>query len=199
MPGVVDEDLQHEAVDLRFRQRIRALRLDRVLRCHHEERIGNGVCRVADRHLALLHHLEQRRLHLRRCAVDLVREQEIREHGTEVSVERPRVRPVDSRTDEVRRHKVGRELDAVEGTAEDAGRGLDSQGLCEAGNALDQQVAAGEQAGQDPLQHLVLAGDHAPDLEEGSLQRLLRLLGLVCGRLLGLLGHASSFRDRVPQ
>ena len=79
------------------------------------------------------------------------------------------------------------------------GCGLDSQRLGETGNALDQQVAAGEQAGQDPLQHLVLSGDYPPDLEEGSLQHLLGLLGLVCGRLLGLLGHASSFRDRVPQ
>ena len=64
---------------------------------------------------------------------------------------------------------------------ENAGGGLDGQRLRETGNALDQQVAAGEQAGQDPLEHLVLAGDHAPDLEEGLLQHLFRLLGLDCG------------------
>ena len=197
--GVVDEDLQHEAIDLGLRQGIRPLGLDRILGCHHEERVGNRVRRVTDRHLVLLHHLEQRGLHLRRCAVDLVREQEVREHGTEVGVERARVRPVDPRADEVRRHEVGRELDAVEGTAEDIGGGLDGQGLGETGNALDQQVAAGEEARQDSLQHLVLSGDHAPDLEEGSLQHLLRLLRLGCGRLLGLLGHASSFRHRVLQ
>jgi hypothetical protein len=57
-------------------------------------------------------------------------------------------------------------------------------------------VAAGEQAGEHPLEHLVLPGDHASDLEEGSLQHFLRLLGLVYGRLLGAVGHASSF-DRV--
>jgi hypothetical protein len=162
-------------------------------------RNGLGTTCVADRHLVLLHHLEQRRLHLCRCAVDLVREQEVREHGAEVGVERAGVRPVDPRAHEVGWHEVGSELDAVEGSAENAGGGLDGQRLGEAGNALDQQVSAGEQAGQDPLQHLVLAGDHAPDLEEGSLQRLLGLLGLDCGRLLGLLGHASSFRGRVPQ
>ena len=103
----------------------------------------------------------------------------LREYGAEVRVEGTGVRPVDPRAHEVGRHEVRRELDAVEGSAENAGGGLDGQRLRETGNALDQQVAAGEQAGQDPLEHLVLAGDHAPDLEEGLLQHLLRLLGLV--------------------
>ena len=155
--------------------------------------------RVADRDLVLLHHLEQRRLHLCRCAVDLVREQEVREHGAEVGVEGAGVRSVDPRAYEVRRHEVGRELNAVEGPAENAGGGLDRQSLGETWHALDEEMPAGEQAGQDTLQHLVLAGDHASDLEEGSLQRLLRLLGLDCGRLLGVLGHAFSFRERATQ
>ena len=37
---VVDQHLEHEAVDLRLGQRVGALRLDRVLGRHHEERIG---------------------------------------------------------------------------------------------------------------------------------------------------------------
>ena len=85
---VADQHLQHEAVDLRLGQRIRPLGLDRVLRRHHEERIGNGMRVVADRHLVLLHDLEQRRLHLRRRAVDLVREEEVAEDGAELGVER---------------------------------------------------------------------------------------------------------------
>ena len=40
---VVDQHLEHEAVDLRLGQRIRALRLDRVLRRHHEERVRHRV------------------------------------------------------------------------------------------------------------------------------------------------------------
>ena len=72
--GVVDEDLQHEAVDLRLGQRVRALGLDRVLCGEREERVGSGEGVGADRDLPLLHHLEQRRLHLGRRAVDLVGE-----------------------------------------------------------------------------------------------------------------------------
>ena len=100
---VVDEDLQHEAVDLRLRQRIGALRLDRVLRREHEERPRHRERVVPDRHLALLHHLEQRRLHLRRGAVDLVGEEEVAEDRPELRLELAAVGPVDARADEVGR------------------------------------------------------------------------------------------------
>ncbi|MEA2228902.1 MAG: MoxR-like ATPase, partial [Solirubrobacteraceae bacterium] len=106
--GVVDEDLEHEAVDLRLRQRVGALRLDRVLRRHHEERVGHPVRRVAERDLALLHHLEQRRLHLGGGAVDLVRQQEVAEDGAELGVEGRVVGPVDTGADQIGRHQVGR-------------------------------------------------------------------------------------------
>ena len=126
---------------------------------------------MADRHLPLLHHLEQRRLHLRRRAVDLVGEQEVAEDRAELGLELRAVGPVDARADEVGRNEVGRELHALERAAEHRGRGLDRQGLRQSGNALDQDVPAGEQADEHPLEHLLLAGDHPPDLE----QRLLEL------------------------
>ena len=40
---VLDEDLEHEAVQLGFGQRIGAFLLDRVLRGQHEERVGQPV------------------------------------------------------------------------------------------------------------------------------------------------------------
>ena len=79
---------------------------------------------------------------------------------------------VHPRADEVGRHEVGRELDALEAAAEDVGDGLDGQRLREAGHALDQEVPAGEQADEDALEHLVLPGDHALDLEDGALEQL---------------------------
>ena len=170
--GVVDEHLEHEAVDLRLGQRIRALGLDRVLRRHDEERALDDVRRAADRDRLLLHDLEQRRLHLRGRAVDLVGEQEVREDRAELGVERARVRAVDARADEVGGHEVGRELDALEGAAEHARGSADRERLGEAGDALDQQVAAGEQAHEHPLEHLVLPGDHSFHLEQGCLDRL---------------------------
>ena len=109
-------------------------------------------------------------------AVDLVGEQEVAEHGPELGVERALARPVDARPDEVRRDEIRRELDARERAAEHAGRRLDRQRLREPGNALDQQVPLREQAHEHALEHRVLAGDHAPDLEQRLLEPLLRLL-----------------------
>ncbi len=69
---VGDVDAQHEAVELRFRQRISALELVRVLRREDDEPVGQRKPLALDRHLALFHRLEQRRLRLRAGAIDLV-------------------------------------------------------------------------------------------------------------------------------
>ncbi len=76
---VGDLQLEHEAVHLRLGQGVGAFLLDRVLRREHEERVGQGMRLVADRHLPLLHRFEERALHLRRRAVDLVREHDVGE------------------------------------------------------------------------------------------------------------------------
>ena len=81
---------------------------------------GSGIRRVADRDLALLHHLEQRRLDLRRSAVDLIGQQEVAEDRAELGVECALAGPVDARADEVGRHQIGGELDPRERSAEHA-------------------------------------------------------------------------------
>ena len=167
---VVDQDLEHEAVDLRLGQRVGALRLDRVLGGHDQERVGHRMGRVPERDLTLLHDLEQGRLHLRGRAVDLVREQEVAEHGAELGVEAGVVGPVDARPDEVGRHEVRRELDAVERAAEDVRGGLHRERLGQPRNALDQEMTAGQEAHEHALEHLVLARDDPPDLEQRLLE-----------------------------
>ena len=78
---VVEQDLEEEAVELRLGKLEHVAMLVRVLRRDHEERVGELVRLALDRHLPLLHRLEQRRLRARRRAVDLVREQDVREDG----------------------------------------------------------------------------------------------------------------------
>ncbi len=76
---MVDDDVEHEAIELRFRQRIGAFELDRVLRREHVERLLELIGAPLDRDAVLLHRLEQRRLRLRRRAVDLVGEHDVGE------------------------------------------------------------------------------------------------------------------------
>jgi hypothetical protein len=56
---VVDDDVEHEAIELRFRQRIGAFELDRILGRQHEERLSSGRS-GRRRDVVLLHRLEQR-------------------------------------------------------------------------------------------------------------------------------------------
>ena len=115
---VVEQHVEQEAVELGFGQRIRALELDRVLRREHEERPLDLVVMAAHGDRELLHRLEQRGLRLRRRAVDLVREQHVREqrarHERPGAPARGDVLFDDVGARDVRRHQVGRELDSLE-------------------------------------------------------------------------------------
>jgi hypothetical protein len=81
--------LQQKPVELRLGERIRSLVLDRVLRSEHRERRIERMRHAVDRHLSLGHCLEQRRLGLRGRAIDLVGEQDLREHGARVGTRSP--------------------------------------------------------------------------------------------------------------
>ena len=73
--GRIGQDLlEQEPVELRLRQRIRALLLDRVLRGDDGEAGTQLVLHAIDGDMPLLHGLQQRGLRLGWRAVDLVRE-----------------------------------------------------------------------------------------------------------------------------
>lgn len=144
--------------------------LDRVLRRHHQERVGQRESLTADRHLTLGHDLQQRRLHLGGRTVDLVGEQEVDHDRAELGVELFLALPVDAGTDDVGGHQVGSELDTRERAANDLRKRLDGQRLGDAGHTFEQHVALGQQTDQHPLHELVLAHDDALDLEDGPFQ-----------------------------
>ena len=158
-------DLQHETIELRLGQRERALMLDRVLRRHHHERLGQLVRHAGGGHLVLGHRLEQRRLHLGRRAVDLVdQHQRVEDRAFDI-FERALVGPEYGGAGEIGRHQVGRALDACERRVQPLCEKLHGARLRQPGRALDEQVAGGEQADQQAL-----GQQRAPDqagFEEG--------------------------------
>ncbi len=115
-------DAQEEAVELRLGQRVGALVLDRVLGREHEKRPLERARPPLDRHLALLHRLEQRRLRLRRSAVDLVGEQQVGEDRAGAELELGGALVEHRRAGHVGGHQVGRELDAREAERRRPGR-----------------------------------------------------------------------------
>ena len=160
---VVDEELEEEAVGLRLGQRVGALLLDRVLRRHDEEGPRELVRVAADGDLPLLHGLEEGRLDLGRGAVDFVGQDEVGEDRTLVGGEAAVLRREDHRAHDVARQQVGRELDALELDAEGGAQGLDEERLREAGHALKEDVAVGQEGDQHAFDDGILADDGAAD------------------------------------
>ena len=141
---VIHHHLEHEPVHLRFGQQVRAFLLNRVLRGHYQERIGEGVRFITDGHLLLLHRLQQRALHLGRRAVDFIGQQQVGKHRPLPRGEFPGLGVVDLRARHVCRQHVRRELDTREIHVQRLGQRLDGEGLGDARHPLQQHVAVGQ-------------------------------------------------------
>ena len=82
----------------------------------------------------------------------------------------------DLRADDVGRHQVRRELDAVELEMHRLRERLDQQRLRQPGHAAQQAVAAGEERDQDLLDDRLLADDRAAQLVPQPRREALRLV-----------------------
>ncbi len=177
---VIHAQHEHEAVQFGFWQRVGTFLLDGVLRRHDHERLRHCQCPAFEGHLPLLHHFEQRRLSLGRCAVDLVGQQQIGEYRPLAQLELLALHVVDRMAGDVAGHQVRRELDARELATEAARQGTHQKRLAQSGDTFDQHVATGDQRGQNAVDDLVLA-DH-------------RLVQFIAQRL-GQLGGTCALAD----
>ena len=159
---VTDAHAHQEPVELGLREGVRAFVLDRVLRRDDHERTLERIRVSVERDLTFLHRLEEGRLRLRRCTVDLVTEDDLREDraGTELDPALPSPDP-DAR--DVGREQVGRELDPPERAAERPGECLREHRLPDARDVLDQDVALSEKRDDAQTDGVVLALDHVLD------------------------------------
>ena len=170
--GIIDLDVEHEAVELGFRQRIGAFLLDRVLRGDDEERLGQVVGVLAGRDLTFLHGFEQGGLRLGRRAVDLVGQEDVGED-----------RPLDeaeSRGGPVRassRTMVPVMSDGIRSGVnwmrlKDTSRiwlmELTMSVLARPGTPTQEAMAAREDGGEDLLDDLGLADDDAAELSSSG-------------------------------
>ena len=131
---------EHEAIDLRFGERVRPFHFDRILRGDDVEGRLELVRLPAHRHFSFLHGLQQRGLRLGRGAVDFVGQKEVGKHRTGHEFERvPAGRlvlfdHVGARN--VRRHQVGSELDPTKFHVERSRQRPPHEGLAEARDAV---------------------------------------------------------------
>src|SRR4029078_6252814 len=160
--------------------RICAFLLDGILRREHEERSFERVTDASNRNLVLLHRLEERGLRARRRAIDLVGEDDVREHWArhEAYVPFPArgVVLAQPRSEDIGWHQVRRELDATELEADGVGQRLDEECFREAWHAAQQTMAAGEEAGEYFAPDALLADDRPANLGVETRNQFGRLL-----------------------
>ena len=158
--------------------------------CVAMTRKGSGklVHLAVDRDLALLHRLEEGGLRARRRAVDLVGEEDVREHGAgqeDVLAGLDHVHAV-----ELGGSRVRGELDALERRAEHVRDGASEQRLRASGRPLEEHVPVRERGDEQQLDRPILPDD---DLRDLGLRPLAQTREVVVP-LLHHQRHRSSFR-----
>lgn len=163
--------LEQKPVELRFRQRVGAFEFDGILRGEDEKRIGQPPRRAEQRDRLLLHGFEQRRLRLRRGAVDFVGEHDVGEDRSRMErqfTHAGRVFLKDVRAENVARHEVGRELDALEFKAEQQPERLDERGFAHAGQTFEENVSAADDADEHETVEFGSSEQNAVEFVEGG-------------------------------
>ena len=171
--------LKEEAVQLRLRQGIGAFHFDGILSRHDEERDRQIVQGIAYGYCALVHGFQEGRLRLGRGAVDLIRQDQVVEYRPRLETKEAVVLLVfrdDRRARDIRRHQVGRELNAAVPQIENFPKCLDKFGLAQARHTFEQRVSAGEQANQHAVYDGLLANDDFPQFGANVLAECLEVL-----------------------
>src|SRR6266852_6387535 len=161
--GIAHFDAHQKAVELRFRQGISAVMLDRILRGDHEKGLRQRERFAVDCDLRFVHGFEKRGLRARGGAVDFVGEDHVSENRAGTKFKIARFGIVDAHTENVAGEEGRSELDALETAMKGFCERLRESGLADAGDVFDEQVAAREQGDQRELDGVFLAVDGARD------------------------------------
>ncbi len=197
---VAQLQLDQKTVQLRFGQRVRAVKLDRILSRQHEERRRQIVPLALDRRVRLAHRLQQRRLRPGRGPIDLVGQQHVAEDRSGAKRKRAFLGVVDGRSQDVGRQQIGSELDPVELDVDRPGHRFGQRRLAHARHVLHQDRSVGQQRNHQHLDALpVAANDPGQRVDQGrnSLLGLIHVSVLRC-RWTALLRRTVGVSPPVP-
>ncbi len=165
---IPNQQLEEETIQLCFGKRIGSFLLDRILSRHDEERLLQFEPRPADRDRSFLHGFEQGGLGLRGGSIDLVRQADLRENRPPLKLkDSPAFRRLHDHVgaQNVGRHQIGSELDAIElADPAFAPSVRHQQRFAESGDALEQTVPTNKQASQNAMHNLFVADNDSANL-----------------------------------
>src|SRR5262245_61323081 len=141
-----------------------------------------------DRYLLFLHRLQDRRLGLRRRTVDLIREHHMGEYRSLFELKLAAAIGFGQNlcADDVGRHQIRCELNALEGNTEDVTQGFYQQGLAQTRYPLQQDVSAGKKGNQHLPNDIIVTDDNFSYLGLQPSKDLLKFLRL----------HQAPFLDQ---
>lgn len=161
---VAEAALHGEAIHLGLGEGVGAAELDGVLGGDDEEEVVKVVAGALDGDLALAHGFEEGGLGAWGGAVDFIGEEDVGEDGALVEFEFLGFRVEDGDAEDVGWEQVRGELDAFEGGSANGGcDGFGEGGFACARVVLQEDVAAGEEAGEDAADDGGLAVDDVAD------------------------------------
>ena len=157
--GVADGQPDHEAVELGLGEGVGARHFGGVLGADDHEGLGDGDGLAVDRHPMLLHDLEEGGLGPGGGAVELVGENDAVDDGARDDLECAVRRIVDRETGDVGRGRVRRALNSCKGEREGVCQCFGQGGLADAGDVLEEEMAAGQKGGDDGGDQVGFADD----------------------------------------
>src|SRR6266851_3880352 len=161
--GIAHFDAHQETVELRFRQRIGAVMLDRILRGDDEKGLWKRERFAVHGDLRFVHGFEKSGLRARRGAVDFVSENDVGENRAGTKFKFARLGIVDADAENVAGEQVRGELDALKAAMKGFCESLRESGLADAGYVFDEEVAARKKGDERELNGFFLAVDGARD------------------------------------
>ncbi|MPM65689.1 hypothetical protein SDC9_112586 [bioreactor metagenome] len=170
--GIAHGEPNHKAVELRFRQRLRAGRTGWVLGGDDHIRLRHRVRYAVHGDAVFLHNLQKRGLRFTGSAVDFVREEEVAHGGARHIRARNAARLQGGIPRDVGRHDVRRELHALIGEAHRPRESERQRGFADAGNVLQQHMPLREHRHKDAADDGVLADDDFSNLTDDFLHLL---------------------------
>ena len=144
---------------MRFRQGVGAVVLNRILGGDDQEWLRERIRVGVHRDLPFIHGFEQRRLCLRRGAIDFVRKQDVGEDGAAFEFEFLLDGRINRNAQHIGGQHVASELNALEAAIDGAGQRLAERGLADSRGTFDQQVALRENGNQSQPQNVILAAN----------------------------------------
>ncbi len=145
--------------------------LNRVLRGKNDKRLLHFVGGAVHGDLPLLHHLKQSGLGLGGGAVNLINQHGGRENRALMELELARLRTEHVRSDDIRGHQVGRELDAAKWQARCFREELGRERFRNARYAFYEYVAASQKRGNQLIHKAVLPNNELGDFASKGIHR----------------------------